>query len=73
MGPKHEPGKSKASLAGVQLGTETKPAGWGQRPNWAKLWYGLNQWHRPWTLALLLSLMKTRLDFFHSGMDGDKT
>lgn len=26
-----------------------------------------------WMLAFLLGLMKTRLDFFHRGMDGDKT
>ena len=49
-------------------------AGDRQRLNWTKLlawaeWMAQNFW----TLALLLDLMKTGLDFFHSRMDRDET
>lgn len=35
--------------------------------------HGLNQWHKTWTLSLLLDLMKTRLNYFHRGRGRDET
>ena len=50
---------------GLELGIRTKLAEY-----WTGLYLNMKQ--KLWILALILALLKTQLDFFHGGMEGDR-